>query len=489
MSETLSVLPSSFWVALALLLGGVVWALSCIRQGLGLPALAVLATVGAWYIGDAFYNDYAHNHATKFRADVLVTAWWQVACFLIVYLLFTPVMHGLMNGDMRRRSSQVYRLVLNGPMEPRFQLHLRQLFRGTAIAWAVLVAIACLRLGDQIPYYFFPFLGYRADPWGRGQIGSGFSALLSLASYFQMFLAAMFGLVAALARDPRVRFLALIGCCLSWPNYIFDRTRNTLLAVVVPGILAWAAIRLRVNWLLKLAVLAGCFYLVNVWLAFIIANRSETTIVSAAQGEGVSLKEASQEARHEGLNMFEELCWINAFIANGAYKPNWGSRYFAELVNPIPRSLWPGKPLIGLDYAVARGQGTYDDGSATATISTGMIGQGVVNFGPWLGSAFAAWLMACWTALLARLDLRGEEMGNIGLYALGMIITFNLGRDITLITLYTFFFGWALVWWIKRKNAGQNSDARSRRQRSRSTNHDLSAAGTTPAPASQPLEP
>ena len=42
-----------------------------------------------------------------------------------------------------------------------------------ATAWAVLVGIACLRLGSQIPYYFFPFLGYKADPWGRGQIGTG----------------------------------------------------------------------------------------------------------------------------------------------------------------------------------------------------------------------------------------------------------------------------------------------------------------------------
>lgn len=31
--------------------------------------------------------------------------------------------------------------------------------------------------------------------------------------------------------------------------------------------------------------------------------------------------------------------------------------YFAELMNPIPRVLWPGKPLIGIDYAIARGQG------------------------------------------------------------------------------------------------------------------------------------
>ena len=83
------------------------------------------------------------------------------------------------------------------------------------------------------------------------------------------------------------------------------------------------------------------------------------------------------ESQHAGLNMFEELCWMNLFIEQGSYKPNWGRRYFAELVNPIPRAIWPGKPTIGLDYAIARGQRALSsDGAVTGTISTGMIGPG-----------------------------------------------------------------------------------------------------------------
>jgi len=106
--------------------------------------------------------------------------------------------------------------------------------------------------------------------------------------------------------------------------------------------------------------------------------------------------------------------------------------------------------LIGLDYAVARGQQYGDDGSVTATISTGMIGQGAVNFGLILGPMFAAWLMSMWAAILAGLDLRGDELGRVPLFALGMILTFNLGRDITLITLYTFVFGALVIWWVGR---------------------------------------
>ena len=81
--------------------------------------------------------------------------------------------------------------------------------------------------------------------------------------------------------------------------------------------------------------------------------------------------------------MFEELCWINTFIKSGAYEPNWGARYFAELVNPIPRVLWHNKPLIGIDYAKARGLGSGGDNSGNAeagvyaTVSTGLIGYDI----------------------------------------------------------------------------------------------------------------
>jgi hypothetical protein len=94
---------------------------------------------------------------------------------------------------------------------------------------------------------------------------------------------------------------------------------------------------------------------------------------------------------------------------------------------------------------VARGQAaTGANGEVTATISTGMIGQGVVNFGPILGPIAAAALMGLWVALLARHDLLGADPGRMLLYSIGLILTFNLGRDITLLVMYPYFFGWGL---------------------------------------------
>ena len=118
-------------------------------------------------------------------------------------------------------------------------------------------------------------------------------------------------------------------------------------------------------------------------------------------------------------------------------------------MHPIPRGLWKVKPLIAIDYAVARGQGwdaqTEAQAGVGATISTGMIGQGVVNFGPFFGVLAAALLMAIWVAILARQDLKGEKTGRMLLFFIGVVLTFNLGRDITLITLYPFVFGYVML--------------------------------------------
>jgi hypothetical protein len=445
--ESLFRMPLAFWTVLVLLGAGGVYYLKRLRNSIAVPMLAVLGTTAAWYVGDAFYNDYANYFVQTFQPETLSDAWWQVDWFLVVLLFAAPRVHRSINARYLNRPSYVLHLLRHGVDNPQFQGQINRMLYGCVVVWAVLVTIAVIRLEGQILYFFFPFLGERADPWGRGRIGVGIDALLSIAAYIQLFTGASFGVVAAVATNFKARLIAIIGCLLTWPYYLFDRTRNTMLAVMVPAILMWVFFRLRGSLLKKLLFLLPFFILISVWLSFVIANRSDTTVLTALKEKGLSVEEAAN-THHEGLNMYEELCWINSLIAQGTYKPNWGERYYAELVNPIPRSLFPNKPLIGLDYAVARGQGnnSADGSDVNATIATGMIGQGVVNFGVILGPACSALLMSLWVAILARLDLNGDRLGRIPLFALGIILTFNLGRDITFITLYTFVFGALLIW-------------------------------------------
>jgi hypothetical protein len=446
----LFILPASFWVVILLLIGGSVAALRRLDDATSIPLLAVLATAAAWYVGDAFYNDYANNHVKMFTPETLSGAWWQVAWFLIVILLTVRPLHEKLNGGLTDRKSGVMQLFKHGVGFPEIQIQLNLLFTGCAIVWSTLFVIALIVLKTEIPYYLFPFLGYKANPWSHGRVGSGFDAFSIIAVYLQLLTTSMFGVVAALATTPRVRRLAFLFVLLSWPAFVFDRTRNTMLAMAVPAVLSWVFLRLRGGMWKKVLVLLACFLVVNTWMKFVIANRSKMSITAAFHDKGLNLS-AQEKVHNEGLNMFEELCWVSTFIDNGRYKINWGQRYFAELVNPIPRGLWHGKPLIGLDYAIARGHGDANDtqGGVNTTISTGFIGQGVVNFGRVLGPAAAALLMSLWIVWLARLDLTVHQLGRLPLYSLGLILTFNLGRDITLITLYPFVFGAAAIWWLE----------------------------------------
>jgi hypothetical protein len=117
-----------------------------------------------------------------------------------------------------------------------------------------------------------------------------------------------------------------------------------------------------------------------------------------------------------------------------------------------------------------------------------MIGQGVVNFGRFLGPMAAALLMAFWTAVLARQDLLGAQPARLLLYATGIILTFNMGRDITLLVLYPFLFGLGmLVFWErlqgrKVRRAGNGTGGRGRNLRKSRNGRQMPARGRDSQP-------
>jgi hypothetical protein len=424
-------------------------------DGWGLPACMVLATVSVWYVGDAFYNGLDVYLETIGRASI-EAAWWQVLCFVVAFGLLVQPVHRLVNGRLQEKDSQVMVYFETDALRAQeLQSKIDLLGRALLIAWLGLMAISLVRVQGDMVGLFAPYLGQKADPWLRGQIGGGFSAVLSLASYLQVFLTSAFGVLAALAINARTRNMALFVCFLALPFYIFDRTRNTMLAALMPGVLAFVFFRLRGGLLTKGVVLAVVYLVVESWFSTVMANRSGMSFDIQGALAGKANRAEDEVNRHEGLNMFEELAWIDHFMVTGAYHPNWGRRYFAELVNPIPRGIWKNKPTIGLDYALARGQNdSGSDGVVTATVSTGMIGQGVVNFGKILGPMASAMLMALWVASLARQDLLGASPGRMVLYGSGFILTFNMGRDITLMVVYPYVFGLGMfyIWQYYQKS-------------------------------------
>lgn len=447
----LSIYPPGFFLASVALVALGVYGWMGRRQGWGIPTCAVAATVAVWYVGDALYNDYANYQATVGEAS-LNLAWWQVCLFVATFAAFLKPIVGRIAGR-QGHSFAVATLERQLFDHPIIQRNLDRLIYGLAGVWLALMAVALYRIDFDFVGLFAPYLGTHRNPWLRNRIGTGFDSFIALANYFQVFLTASFGVVAAVARKRSTRQIAIVIFFLACPYYLFDRTRNTMVATVAPAVLAWVFGRFRGSLDKKLALLFVFFLAANFWFGFVIANRSERSIARAFQSSE-SVKRGA-DARHHGLNMLEELAWVNHFIADRTYSPNWGRRYFAEAVNPIPRALWAGKPLIGIDYAIARGQGGGSSASAGvyATVSTGLIGQGVTNFGYWLGPVAAALLMNVWVGLLVYNDFRGQNPARLMLYSIGVVLTFNLGRDITLITLYPFLFGWGLIAYLERRGS------------------------------------
>ena len=429
------------------------------NQGWGIPMGVVVATASAWYLGDALYNNYAEYVQIQ-GPDSLTAAWWEVFLFFIAFGVLVPVMNRKINGDLEPRS-QIFQMMRNLTIDTDWFQNQVSLIAMLLIGpWLMLMVLALIRTDFDFVGIFFPYFGEKANPWARGRLGGGIDAIYALATYVQIMLTALFGVVLALSKRKSTMTLAGIIYFLSAPFFVFDRTRNTMLAILIPGFMAFITLRLRGGMIMRLAVVVVSFLTLDAWFKFVLEHRAKGESIAGAYKADQSAAAVDESApkkdkKHLGFNMFEELGYINYFIANGTYKVNWGERYFAELVNPIPRVLWPGKPMIGIDYAIARGMayGNQDaaSGGVACSVSTGMIGQGVVNFGRILGPIAAALLMAIWVAVLARQDLMGHDIGHLLLYAIGLVLTFNMGRDITLLVIYPFVFGWLLLWWNNRR--------------------------------------
>jgi hypothetical protein len=448
-------LPFPFFLCVATVLGLGWQAWTSRTKAWGIPLLAVIGTAGVWYIGDPIYNDY-NGYLRMFGEGPLVAAWWEVLLFFLSLSWLVPVMNAKINKDLPVQESNVFRMMREQSVDQDwFQEQVDALGKALLTPWILLMTLALIRSKFDVIGLFFPYLGEKADPWSRDRIGGGIDALYALAIYIQLMLTAIWGVVFALSKRPQTFAMAGIIYFLSAPFYVFDRTRSFMLAILLPGFMALVTLRMKSGIIVRLIVIAVSFMALESWMKFVIDNRDKGSIATAFKSGGTQ-DLAVKSKKHGGFNMYQELCYINYFVDNGTYKVNWGTRYFAEIVNPIPRILWPGKPMIGIDYAIARGMayGNLDakSGGIAASISTGMIGQGVVNFGGFLGPIASAFLMAVWVALLSRLDLMGYRIGYLMLYGLGLVLTYNMGRDITLLILYPLVFGWILLNWYYKKN-------------------------------------
>jgi hypothetical protein len=408
---------------------------SCIkllnRDSFGIT-VGVYVTVFAWYFVDPFLNPEQYDYLPS---SSLGQSYGQVVLFLIGFRVFTPV---AIRWIVRRRSSGVFDIRLNP----------EQILRGVAALWLVLFVIGIARMGGDVMGAVLPLDG-RAGPtmWGRSGVESSASGfLISFAAYMFNAVTAFLGVLVFFQRSTAWRLLAGAMFASSLPYFFFAGARSHFLAAVLPFILTYLFYG-RHLLILKLAFLAIAFFCLKEGFKFVTVFRLGGFREILASKNPYELMGEDQGTI--GLNMIQELCFVNTYLETGGTSPAYGARYLNELLNFIPRSIWPSKPLIGIDYAKWRGfesaDSEDDELGVNTTISSGMIGGGVLNFGKILGPVAAGILMALWIGLLIRWWEQRRSLLRLVLFMLGAGLTFNLGRDISMLVLWPVIFGYCFV--------------------------------------------
>lgn len=382
------------------------------------PSLVVLFTVFAWYLVEPayFWEEYS-----LFQRDDIATAFFSVTLFLISYVVLCPPICAILRPRKRR--------------PPTANVTADALANVAMASWLILLAIGVLRLkGDWISALFPLESRGTGQMWSRGAASAagleGF--LVSTGAYLYILTLGALGLLLPLVRRARTRALLCVCILASWPYAFLQGSRSITLAIVCPMIIS-SLLYVRIPPFLKLLYSIFSFAAIEFAMRAIIAFRdlgfSEFSMARV------------NDARHNGLNMATELTYIVQFLREGTLSLRYGRSYFEEAVNWIPRALWAEKPYIGIDYSIARGfGGASTDIGVFATVSTGVIGQGVLNFGVYAGPIIVALLLAIWTGYLGRLNALSTPISR-ALFLVGLGLTFNLGRDITLLVLFPFVFG------------------------------------------------
>ncbi|WP_242034229.1 hypothetical protein [Richelia sinica] len=281
---------------------------------------------------------------------------------------------------------------------------------------------------------------WSAKLWARGAVGEGSDFIISAAGYIYSLVCAMFGVLIFFQRQRQAKIINLIMIIISWPSFLLSGTRNTFLAVSVPAYMTYIFTS-RHKWWVKAGISVGIFFVFN-YLMLIIINFRDSGILAYFEGNAT----INPEVKHNGLNMAEELFYINNFYEQKQLTLQYGLDYWAEAMNIIPRFILPDKPLIGYEYNALRAPAS----GINATIAAGFIGRGVMNFGPCLGPIAPAILLGVWAGFLARLWTQRVSILRLALFLVGLGITPNLGRDITLLVLWPMIFGYVIVRYLER---------------------------------------
>jgi len=415
-----------YLAALALL---VLTAESCIRllkrDSFGIT-VGVYVTVFAWYFVDPIIHPEDYNYLPS---SSLGHAYGQVLLFLIGFRVVVPA---VTRWILSWRSTGIFAMQRLAP---------EQILIAVGTLWLLLFALGIYRMGGDVMGAVFQ-VDSRAGMTMFLVGGSATDFLINSASYLFSAVTAFLGMLVFFQRTTLWRILAGAMFAITLPYFFLSGTRSAFLSVILPFIITYLFYG-RHLLILRLAILAIAFFCLKEDFKFVQVFRLGGFREVLASKNPYELMD--EDVGTIGLNMIEELCYVNVYLDSGETSPAYGARYLNEVLNFIPRAIWPSKPLLGIDYAKWRGFENDSDLGVNTTIASGMIGGGVLNFDKIFGPVAAGILMAFWTGLLIRWWEQRKSLLRLALFMLGAALTFNLGRDITLLVLWPVVFAYLFV--------------------------------------------
>ena len=303
------------------------------------------------------------------------------------------------------------------------------------VLWILVVGGMTIGVGSLLVYSGFDFgvllegLGAKKR-WtgvGRGRYGSWGTIIYEL----QMFQTAVVPLAVALVFTSRAsqgrRIIA--GGFLIWFSLraLFSGTRSSMIPIIlsIGAAIYWhstPATRKKLVYAgLPLAVLGGLF-----WSAIMVAGRNDGEFNTAE----------AAKVKYVGYEMFRELLFVTRGT-NDNLPLQYGMTYFTQLVNPIPRAIWKGKPVADAGLILARAYGAVDkNGEPTMTNSPGFIGEAYLNFGFFgmlIVPLVAGIVVRAWDDIF---PIAARSLPGFLVYAGGIAIIFVSGRSFNMSAFY-----------------------------------------------------
>ena len=373
----------------------------------------VLISVLYWYLLEALRIPEALEHysPSEYRFGLCC-----VVVSVVVFLMAYHVSRIELFGGLGRRLS-----ILENPL-----LLWRLMLLGMAIGLGSLLIYA-----DFNALAFFEGLSSMSRRWSgsleRGRYGSWKTILFEM----QMFLQAVVPLAVCLAAMKRApafqRIVAALFVGWLFLRTLFSGSRGQLLPIVlcIAAALFWrSSPRLRRGLVvvgLPVALIVG----------FLVA-----AIIVGGRNEGKVDVATATSTEYVGFEMFRELLFVIRAEQDGLPR-QYGLTYFTQLVNPIPRAIWPNKPVGDAGLIMARAYGAVDrNGEPTMTSSPGFLGEAYLNFG-FLGllivPAAAGVIVRAWDRLLPTAS---KSLAAFLIFAAGLAAIYRSGRSFNMSAFY-----------------------------------------------------